>query len=263
MADILIGKNVTKRFGGVAAVNNVSFNVSEGEIFGLIGPNGSGKTTLLNCISGAFPINSGELYYKGTNITKFKAHEVAMSGIGRTFQVVRPFQGMNVRENVAIGAFFGSRRDLNHQKHNVFKLADEILEFVGLTEKRYAKVTELPVAQRKRLEMARALAMQPKLLLLDEVMAGLNQKEIEAAMEMVAKINQKGTTVIMVEHVMKVIMGICHRVMVLRNGEEIATGIPAEIVNDEEVIKAYLGQKWVEAQKAMPGNKRGEKSAGN
>lgn len=248
---ILIGRGVTRRFGGVAAVKEVDFEVEPGEIYGLIGPNGAGKTTLLNCISGVFPVDGGEIRFKGTDISKLKPYRIAQLGIGRTFQVVRPFEGLTVRENVMIGGFFGAKRALNTDKKGVIRLVDEILDFVEMSERvRAARVSELTIIYRKRLEMARALAMQPDILLLDECMAGLNPKEIESTMAMVQKINGEGITVLMIEHVMKAIMGICHRVMVLRNGQKIAVGTPKTICEDEEVIKAYLGQRWADAQAA-------------
>jgi branched-chain amino acid transport system ATP-binding protein len=250
MEIILEGKGVTKSFGGVKAVKDVSFQVKKGEILGLIGPNGAGKTTLLNCVSGVFPLTAGEMYFKGEKISGLKPYEITRKGIGRTFQVVKPFHGMTVRENVAIGALFGKKDEEKASLSEVWEKVDEIMEFVHLADWGNKYTNELTIAYRKRLELARALAMEPELLLLDEVMAGLNPKEIEFTMEIVQQINEKGITVIMIEHVMKAIMGICQRIMVLRWGENIAVGTPEEICNNPMVIEAYLGERYTAAQKA-------------
>ncbi|HYE84323.1 MAG TPA: ABC transporter ATP-binding protein [Clostridia bacterium] len=249
MSVILEGKQVTKAFGGVKAVNNVDFDLQKGEILGLIGPNGAGKTTLLNCISGTFPLTTGEIIFNGKKTSDLKTFEIARLGIGRTFQVVRPFEGMTIRENVTIGAYFGKTRALNSNPKQASELVDRILEKVKLADQKNKLTTELTIAYRKRLELARALAMEPEVLLLDEVMAGLNAKEIETTMEIVQDINKEGITVVMIEHVMKAIMGICHRIMVLRWGEKIALGTPEEIVNNELVIQAYLGERYTAYQK--------------
>ena len=222
---------VTKRFGGVAALSNVSFTVAEGEILGLIGPNGAGKTTLLNCISGVYRLDG------------LPPHQVARLGIGRTFQVVKPFASMTVRENAAVGALFGSGQAHLAPKA-AFSWADEVLELVGLARKARLTVGSLTIPDRKRLEVARALATKPRLLLLDEVMAGLNPVEVDEALDMVRKVHAGGITIVLIEHVMRVVVGVCDRVIVLHMGQHLAEGTPDEVLQDRRVIEAYLGEKY-------------------
>jgi len=239
---ILEGHRVTKSFGGLTAVFAVDFEIEEGEIFGLIGPNGSGKTTLLNLINGIFPVTEGELYFLGQRIDGLKPHQITRMGIGRAFQIVRAFEGMTVKENVLVGSLFGTkkRKDIG----TGMKEVEEVLDFVGLRAKKDHKISEMTIADKKRLELARALVMNPKLLLLDEVMAGLNPREIDDLMEMIIEINQRGITLLMIEHVMKAVMGISKRIMVFHHGRRIALGSPKEISENEEVIKSYLGERF-------------------
>lgn len=240
-------KGVTKRFGGVAALSNVSFEVVQGEILGIIGPNGAGKTTLLNCISGVYRLDDGDIRWDGASIARMAPHRIARLGIGRTFQIVRPFQSMTVRENVAVGALFGSA-EARLEPQAAFAYADEVLELVGLAPKRSLLVSGLTIPDRKRLEVARALATKPRLLLLDEVMAGLNPVEIDSALEMVRTVNRSGVTIVLIEHVMRVIVGVCKRTVVLDFGQLLAEGPPQEVLKDRRVIEAYLGERFARRQ---------------
>ncbi|MDR0491623.1 MAG: ABC transporter ATP-binding protein [Oscillospiraceae bacterium] len=236
---ILKTTGVRKSFGGLAAVNNVDFEVEQGEIMGLIGPNGAGKTTFFNLISGAYQIDSGTIMFNDALISGLKPHKICRLGIGRTFQTAKNFPGMSVRENVMMGALFGKHGQTNEQaEHEV----DEILEFVGLAEQGGRHVPDLTLAGQKRIEVARALATKPTLLMLDETMAGLNPTEVGEAMELVKKIRDTGITIIMIEHVMKAIMNICERIAVLHHGEKIAFGTPEEISSNSDVIEVYLGK---------------------
>jgi branched-chain amino acid transport system ATP-binding protein len=236
-------RGVTKRFGGVAAVDGVSFEVAKGEIVGIIGPNGAGKTTLLNCISGVHRLDGGDIRWEGASIAGLAPHRIARLGIGRTFQIVRPFGSMSVRENAAIGALFG-RTDKRRTPKEAFELADQVLELVGLGPKAGHPVSTLTIPDRKRLEVARAVATRPHLLLLDEVMAGLNNVEIDEALEMVKAVHATGVTVLVIEHVMRVIIGLCRRAIVLDFGQVLAQGEPEVVLRDERVIQAYLGERY-------------------
>ena len=215
-------RGVTKRFGGVAAVDGVSFEVAKGDIVGIIGPNGAGKTTLLNCISGTQRLDRGDIRLNGSSIAGISPHRVAKLGIGRTFQIVKPFGSMTVRENAAIGALFGSAQ-ARRGVAGAFALADEVLELVGLRAKADHPVSALTIPDRKRLEVARAVATRPQLLLLDEVMAGLNNVEVDDALDMVRAVHATGVTVLLIEHVMRVIVGVCRRAIVLDFGHVLAT----------------------------------------
>jgi len=246
---ILEGKRVTKNFEGLTAVSEVDFEIREGEIFGLIGPNGSGKTTLLNLISGIFPLTDGEIHFLGQRLNDLKPHQITHLGIGRTFQIVRAFEGMTVKENALVGSLFGTKKEKHISK--AMKEVEEVLDFVGLGAKRDYKISEITIADRKRLELARALVMNPKLLLLDEVMAALNPREIEDLMEMILTVNSKGITILVIEHVMKAVMGISQRIMVLHYGKRIALGSPKEISENEEVIKCYLGERFVRKERTF------------
>lgn len=249
MAALLEVRQVSKHFGGLAAVDKVDFDVEQGEILGVIGPNGAGKTTLLNCISGLHALTGGHLFFKGRRIDTLKPHDIAKLGIGRTFQIVKPFTGMTVRENVAVGALYGQAGH-SGSVAEAMEQAEVVLEQVGLLHKADYPTDEITVPDRKRLELARALAMEPDLLLLDEVMAGLNPRETEEMMEVIQDINKAGTTIMVIEHVMRAIMGISHRIVVMHHGELIALGTPQEIANNDRVIGAYLGERFAKAKRA-------------
>ncbi len=235
---LLRTENVVKRFGGLVAVNQVSFELYEGEILGLIGPNGAGKTTLFNCINGIYRPEEGRIFFRGTDITGWSPSRLAHMGMARTFQIVRPLAELTVRENVMVGAAFGEKRLPLAQAARV---ADEVLAFLGLADRADQLAGSLNVAQKKRLELARALASQPRLLLLDEVLAGLNPTEVDEMVETIRRIREQGITILMIEHVMRAIMNLSDRILVLDFGELIAEGTPEEIAQNERVIKAYLG----------------------
>jgi branched-chain amino acid transport system ATP-binding protein len=242
---------VTMLFGGVAAVQDISFDVRTGEILGLIGPNGAGKTTLVNVISGVMPPTRGTVIFRGRHISGLPCHVVGSLGVARTFQIVRPFQNLSVRENVAVGAMYGTG-GRKRSAAQAFAHADEVLSLVGLIHQAKLPAESLPVAGRKRLELAKALAMDPELLLLDEVMAGLRGSEIDDAMGLIKRINSTGVTILVIEHVMKVIQGVCRRVVVLDYGRLIAQGSPAEVMSHPAVIEAYLGQRYARAHAHTP-----------
>ena len=236
-------ENVTKRFRGVAAVDGVTLAIAKGEIVGVIGPNGAGKTTLLNCISGVYRLDGGDIRWHGESIAGLPPYRVARLGIGRTFQIVKPFGSMTVRENVMAGALFGSD-EARPAVRAASEHADSVLDLVGLGAKADQPVTALTIPDRKRLEVARAVATRPRLLLLDEVMAGLNHVEIDDALEMVRKVHATGVTVVLIEHVMRVIVGVCERVIVLDLGRALVDGPPDVVLSDERVIQAYLGERY-------------------
>jgi branched-chain amino acid transport system ATP-binding protein len=238
---ILEGQGVTKHFGGLVAVSKMDFHVDQGEIVGMIGPNGAGKTTLFNLISGALSLSSGEIRFKNQKLNGLKPHQICKTGVGRTFQETKVFANMPVLQNVLVGAFFGSPNRVLGA--DATREATQALEFVGLSAMSATPVIDLTLVNQKRVEVARALATKPELLLLDELMAGLNTTEISEAMELVTKIRDKGITIFMVEHVMKAIMGICERIMVLHHGEKIAEGTPQEIAANKTVIEIYLGEE--------------------
>jgi branched-chain amino acid transport system ATP-binding protein len=235
---ILQVQNVTKRFGGLLAVSRVSFDLPEGQILGLIGPNGAGKTTLFNVINGIYRPEEGQVIFKGRDVTGKKPYHLAHMGLARTHQIVRPLKELTVRENVMAGSCFGRE---NNSLRGAAAIADEVLHFVGLEQRAEQQAGSLNVAQKKRLEMARALAARPYLLLLDEVLAGLNPAEIAQMVETVRKIRDRGITIIMIEHVMHAVMNLSDRIIVLDYGSQIAEGTPDEVANNEKVIEAYLG----------------------
>ena len=237
---ILEGEGVTKHFGGLAAVSRVDFCVEEGEVVGLIGPNGAGKTTLFNVISGALVPKAGAIRFSGQDIAGMKPHSICRMGLARTFQSVKVFPDLPVAENVYLGSMFGrpGRTSATEAGEDVTNL----LEFVGLADVRGTPAGDLQLANQKRLEVARALATHPRLLLLDEVMAGLNPTEVAEAMDLVTRIRDQGITIFMIEHVMKAIMTICNRIMVLNHGKKIAEGTPQEIATSQRVVEVYLGE---------------------
>jgi branched-chain amino acid transport system ATP-binding protein len=229
---------VSKRFGGLQALSNVTFDLPEGQILGLIGPNGAGKTTLFNVIDGVYHADTGQVTFQGRDITRLKPYDVARLGLARTHQIVRPLNELSVRENVMVGSCFGRE---GKGLGEATKVAREVLEFVDLANRAEQLASSLNVAQKKRLELARALASRPYLLLLDEVLAGLNPSEITHMVETIRKIRDQGVTIIMIEHVMHAVMNVSDRIIVLDYGQQIAEGTPDEIVNNAKVIEAYLG----------------------
>jgi branched-chain amino acid transport system ATP-binding protein len=240
---VLEGNHLTKRFAGLVAVSAVDFQIEAGEIVGLIGPNGAGKTTLVNMITGVHLPSEGDVYFRGKRISGQKPYRIGRMGISRTFQVVQPFPGMTVKENAAIGAMFGAggKRKTARQ---ALESAEKILEFVGLADLMNKNSDQLSVASRKRLEMAKALAMEPQVVLFDEVMAGLNFGEIDQAVELIRKVRDDGKTILVIEHVMRAIKSVCDRIFVLHHGKKIADGPVDEVLNNENVIQAYLGKRY-------------------
>ena len=238
---ILVADRVSRRFGGIQAVDDVSFALKEGEIVALIGPNGAGKTTLVNLMTGVHRASSGHVRFQGHDVTGQRPFEAARRGIARTFQIVQPFPRMTVVENVAAGALFGGS---HASVVDAMAAAREQLEFMGLAAFADRPASALTLAGRKRLELAKSMAMQPKVLLLDEVNAGLNASEIDGALRLIRQIAERGVTILVIEHLMKVVLSLAERVLVLHHGQLIAEGSAHDIVQDKRVIEAYLGEKF-------------------
>ena len=233
-------RGITKAFGGLVAVNNLQFSVDRGDIVGLIGPNGSGKTTSFSLISGHLVPDQGRILFNGTDITGLKTHKICHNGIARTFQLTKPFGGMTAMQNVMVGKLYGVKSPESLKKAE--ETCSRLLRFVGLEDKASVEAHTFSTVDRKRLEIARALATEPELLLLDEMMSGLTPAEMEQALKLVKAIHDSGITLIVVEHVMKAIMTISTKLVVLNYGEKIAEGNPREVVGNQQVIDAYLGE---------------------
>ncbi len=231
-------KHLTKAFGGLVAVNNLSFTVEEGEIYGLIGPNGSGKTTVFNLVTSYYPISSGTIHFRGKETNGLPTWRICRAGIGRTFQIVKPLRRMTVLENVMTSAFCRTSSSTVARDRAV-----EVLHFCEMGKKFDYTAGSLTIGDRKRMEIARALATEPKLLLLDETMAGLTPQEQAEGVQLIRKIRNSGVTIIIVEHIMQVIMSICDRILCINHGQEIARGTPSEVANNQAVIEAYLGKE--------------------
>jgi branched-chain amino acid transport system ATP-binding protein len=240
MAEALVIRNLSKRFGGLRAVQDISFSVKEGETVALIGPNGAGKTTSFNLITGFYRPDAGSVFAFGRELVGLRPHHICAHGLARTFQVARPFGKMTVLANVMTGAF------LRDKKPEVARdNARAAIDFVGLSAKQHIAARDLTTIDQRRLEMARALATQPRLLLLDEVMAGLNPAEIDQAVALIARLSQRGLTIVIVEHVMRAIMAVARHIVVLDHGQKIAEGNPKQVVANADVIRAYLGTGYV------------------
>ena len=246
---ILEARAVTKKFGGLAAVSDVTFDLHDGEILGLIGPNGSGKSTLVNVITGALAYTGGDVCFEKRSIRGLPSYAIGRLGVSRTFQIVKPFRNLTVLDNVVVGALFGARgsaRAVSVARER----ANEIVDFVGLAHRATAPAEGLNVPERKRMELARALAMRPRVLLLDEVMAGLNPAEIDDAIALIKRIRDRGTSVIVIEHVMKAIRSLSDRIMVLAHGEKLMEGKADDVLLDPRVVAVYLGRRYAEQSRA-------------
>ncbi len=241
MSALLELRAVSRRFGGLKAVDDVTLDIAAGEIIGLIGPNGAGKTTLINVVTSVHPASEGTVTFDGRDITALRPYQIARLGLARTFQIVQPFPKMTVLENVAAGALFAGRAA---SVADALSSAREHLDFTGLSAIAHKPAASLTLAQRKRLEMAKGLAMQPRLLMLDEVNAGLNASEIDEALAMIRRIAERGVTILIVEHLMRVVLSVSQRIVVLHHGQLIADGEPQAVLRDRAVIEAYLGSKY-------------------
>jgi branched-chain amino acid transport system ATP-binding protein len=247
MSEILCLNAVSRRFGGLQALRDVTFSVGKGEVLGLIGPNGAGKTTLVNTVCGVTPANSGAITFDGRDITRVKTFRAARLGLSRTFQIVQPFAEFTALDNVAAAALFSQAGE------SIKSARDEArahLAFVGLESQAMQPAATLTLAMRKRLELAKALAMKPKLLFLDEVNAGLNSAEVERATELIHQLASGGITIVMIEHLMKVVLNVCTRIIVLHNGQLIADGTPRDVISNPAVVDAYLGQQYAQRNAA-------------
>jgi len=234
---------VSKAFGGLQALKNVDLAVGENEIVGLVGPNGSGKSTMLNLISGVYKPDDGQIFFRGENIAGKPSYAICARGITKTSQTVQSFPEMTMLENVRLGVLFAEKK--SEQKMDASDRARELLEFVGLPKEKFnLQAKNLNVIELRRVQLARAIATRPKMLLLDELLTGLTPKESDEAIELIKLINKQGVTILMVEHIMRIIMGLCSRVVVLNHGEKICEGKPGEVCTDKEVIKIYLGKKY-------------------
>ena len=235
---------VSKRFGGLQAIKNVNFTVNSGEIAGLVGPNGSGKSTLLNLISGVYKPDSGQIMFLDQDISKLPSHKICASGITKTAQTVQSFPEMTAAENVLTSVLFNQKK--SEGKIDALPRAQELLGFVGLSKEKFdMPAKSLNVVELRRIQLAKALATSPKLLLLDELLTGLTPKESDESIALIKQINKQGVTVLIVEHVMRVIMGLCDRVVVLHHGEKICEGTPQQVCTDENVVKVYLGKRFL------------------
>jgi branched-chain amino acid transport system ATP-binding protein len=244
MSALLELRGVSRHFGGLKAVANVDLALQAGEVVGLIGPNGAGKTTLVNLITGVYPLSSGSIRFAGEDVTRQRPWQAARRGIARTFQIVQPFPEMTVLENVSAAALFAGGAAYGEEARQA---ALEHLRFVGLAESSDKPAAALTLAMRKRLELAKGLAMNPRLLLLDEVNAGLNATEIDGALTLIRRIAARGVAILIIEHLMKVVLSLCSRIVVLHHGEQIASGDPQSIVRNPAVVQAYLGRRYAEA----------------
>jgi len=248
---ILVAEHLSQRFGGIQAIDQLSFALKEGEVVALIGPNGAGKTTLINLLTGVHRPTSGRIRFRGVDVTSQKPYQAARRGLARTFQIVQPFPRMTVLENVAAGALFGGAQP---SVAEAMEVARQQLEFTGLAALADRPASALTLAGRKRLELAKSMAMGPKVLMLDEVNAGLNSSEIDGALRLIRQIAERGITILIIEHLMKVVMSLAERVLVLHHGQLIAEGSPTEIVRNSKVVEAYLGQKFAQRFGGGAGN---------
>jgi branched-chain amino acid transport system ATP-binding protein len=248
---VLVAERLSQRFGGIQAIDDLSFALNEGEVVALIGPNGAGKTTLVNLLTGVHTPTSGRIRFEGVDVTSQRPYEAARRGLARTFQIVQPFPRMTVLENVDAGALFGGAQTSVGAAMDV---AREQLEFTGLAPLADRPASALTLAGRKRLELAKSMAMGPKVLMLDEVNAGLNASEIDGALRLIRQIAERGITILIIEHLMKVVMSLAERVLVLHHGQLIAEGTPTEIVRNSKVVEAYLGQKFAQRFGGEPAN---------